>query len=207
MWKNRFPHRFANLKRAACILFTRTISGETSMARAKRGSTSTAAAGAAKDKKARKSPAPTAADGVDPDYGLIEEYIAEWVASERAKLLAPTEEEERAIEDLKQKRLGAANGTKEANGGHIETDHGLVDALWQKCKEHLPEELAYYLDVECASHRQAARASAQRLGRRSRGRLAAAPPADAPPGPDERAEVHDCPRVGEHSDESSDEEY
>ena len=120
------------------------------MPQAKRGSTSTAATGAAKDKKARKSPAPAAADGVDPDYGLIEEHIAEWVASGRAKLLAPTEEEARAIEDLKQKRLGAANGTKGANGGHIETDHGFVDALWQKCKEDLPEELAYYLDVECA---------------------------------------------------------
>ena len=119
------------------------------MPQAKRGSTSTAATGAAKDKKARKSPAPAAADGVDPDYGLIEEHIAEWVASGRAKLLAPTEEEARAIEDLKQKRLGAANGTEEANGGHIETDHGFVDALWQKCKEHLPEELAYYLDAEC----------------------------------------------------------
>jgi hypothetical protein len=113
-----------------------------------RGAQGAAAAGAAKDKKARKSPAPAAADGVDPDYGLLKEYIAEWVASGRAKLLAPTEEEARAIEDLKQKRLGAANGTEGANGGHIETDHGLVDALWQKCKEHLPEELAYYLDVE-----------------------------------------------------------
>ena len=120
------------------------------MPRAKRGSTSTAAAGAAEDKKARKSPAPAAVDSVDPDYGRIKEYIAKWVASEGAKLLAPTEEEARAIEDLKQKRLGAANGTKGANGGHIETDHGFVDALWQKCKEDLPEELAYYLDVECA---------------------------------------------------------
>ena len=119
------------------------------MPRAKRGSTSTAAAGAAEDKKARKSPAPAAVDSVDPDYGRIKEYIAKWVASEGAKLLAPTEEEARAIEDLKQKRLGAANGTKGANGGHIETDHGFVDALWQKCKEHLPEELAYYLDAEC----------------------------------------------------------
>ena len=80
------------------------------MPRAKRGSASTAAASAAKDKKARTSPAPTAADGVDPDYRLIEEYKAEWVARDRAKLLAPTEEQARAIEDLKQKRLGAARG-------------------------------------------------------------------------------------------------
>jgi hypothetical protein len=49
----------------------------------------------------------------------------------------------------KRKRVGAANGTPAANGGHIETDHGLVDALWQLSKEQLPEELAYYLDVEC----------------------------------------------------------
>jgi len=32
---------------------------------------------------------------------LIEKYIALWVKSERAKLLAPTEEEKRAIEDRK----------------------------------------------------------------------------------------------------------
>jgi hypothetical protein len=38
--------------------------------------TSTAAASAAKAKKARKSPAPATADIVDPDYGLIETYIA-----------------------------------------------------------------------------------------------------------------------------------
>ncbi len=49
----------------------------------------------------------------------------------------------------KRKRVGAANGTPAANGGHIETDHGLVDALWQLSKEQRPEELAYYLDVEC----------------------------------------------------------